>query len=352
MPYFTMPAVMCWLCVFKINLFGHQYPMSEKLHSLINLLADGRFHSGEELGKVLGVSRAAVWKMLPKLDAFGLKVNAVSGKGYCLSQAFELLAKDEILAQIDPEVLPLLSSLDIRYEIDSTNQNLLAAAQGGAPKGSVCLAEFQHQGRGRRGRHWVSPFGSNIYLSLLWRFQEGTAYLGGLSLAVAVALMRTLNEIGVDSAGIKWPNDILVDKRKLAGILLDVAGESNGPCYAVIGIGVNYHMPDEQAMAIEQPWTDLYQLGVRVGRNWVTARLLQHLLEVMQEFHLSGLDAVREEWSRWDLTRDQEVTLQYQGAQVMGIARGINEQGLLLVEQEEGMRSYAAGEVSLRKGTP
>lgn len=323
--------------------------MSEKLHSLIYMLSDARFHSGEELGKALGVSRAAVWKMIAKLKPLGLKVNAVSGKGYRLSRAFEPLDRDEILTHLGHDITPTPFSLEIQSETDSTNQRLIEAAQQGAPSGSICLAEFQHQGRGRRGRHWVSPYGGNIYLSLLWRFQEGTAYLGGLSLAVAVALMRSLNEIGVDKAGIKWPNDILAENRKLAGILLDVAGESNGSCYAVIGIGVNYHMPDEPAMAIDQPWIDLKKLGVNVGRNRLIGRLLYHLIKVMEQYQLSGFEAVREEWSRWDLTRDHEVVLHHHNTQVAGIARGIDEQGLLLLEHGDALHRYAAGEVSLRK---
>lgn len=323
--------------------------MSEKLHSLIYLLADGRFHSGEALGEALGVSRAAVWKMLPKLELLGLKVHAVSGKGYCLSRAFEPLQREAILAQLDTDTLPLIGPLDLLCETDSTSQQLLLAAQEGAPTGSVCLAEFQHHGRGRRGRRWISPFGSNIYLSLLWRFQQGTVYLGGLSLAVAVALMRSLDEFGVVKAGIKWPNDILVDNRKLSGILLDVAGESNGPCYAVIGVGINYRMPEESAMTIEQPWTDLYQHGVSAGRNRVTGRLLNHLVQVVKEYQMSGFETVRDEWCRWDLTRDQEVIIHQQQSQIEGVARGINAQGLLQVEQGGVLHSYAAGDVSLRK---
>jgi len=323
--------------------------MSSRLHSLIHVLSDGRFHSGEQLGELLGVSRAAVWKMIPKLQAFGLEIYAVSGKGYRLAAPFEPLQQERILAQLQDDSRTLLGGLDIFDEIESTNQHLLQQANSGLATGTLCLAEFQHSGRGRRGRNWVSPYGSNIYLSLLWRFNDGTARLGGLSLAVAVALMRLLTELGVQNAGIKWPNDILVGEKKLAGILLDVAGESNGPCHVVIGVGLNFHMVAGANNEIGQPWIDLHQLGVELGRNEVAGRLAHHLLLTVREYQHSGLGAFVDEWLQWDLTRDSEVAI-YHGSEAQhGIARGIDERGMLLVESASGTRSYASGEVSLRK---
>lgn len=322
--------------------------MSDRLHALINLLADGRFHSGEQLGKALGVSRAAIWKMLPRLEAMGIEVHAVSGKGYRLAHGFTPLERDAICAELDAGSLALLGKLELLVDTLSTNRYLLDAAMAGAPSGSVCFAEYQQGGRGRRGRQWHSPYGSNLYMSLLWRFGDGTARLGGLSLVVAIALMRCLNELGITGGGIKWPNDILVDGRKLAGILLDVAGESNGPCYVVIGVGLNYRMPDNAAAAIDQPWTDLLQCGLQHGRNRVAGRLLHHLLLVVREYQQEGLNAFRAEWERWDLVRDKEVLVHQGTEKLPGIARGIDESGLLLVEHQDGLRSHASGEVSLR----
>ncbi|MCW8828134.1 MAG: bifunctional biotin--[acetyl-CoA-carboxylase] ligase/biotin operon repressor BirA [Gammaproteobacteria bacterium] len=324
--------------------------MTARLYRLIHQLADGRFHSGEALGKAMGVSRAAVWKMLPKLEALGLEVYAVSGKGYRLARSFEPLEREHILGRLDSESRALVAELITLYQTDSTNQQLLEAARTGLPSGSVCVAEFQTGGRGRRGRQWLSPYGSNVYLSLLWRFQQGTAHLGGLSLAVAVALMRMLLELGVEGAGIKWPNDILLEGRKLAGVLIDVVGENSGPCYAVIGVGLNYRMPDEAGEQIDQPWTDLWQQGVRTGRNQLVGRLLHHLVKVVKEYQAGGLEAFRGEWSHYDITRDHEVTIHHGHGLIHGIARGVDQQGLLLLEQPEGVHRYAAGEVSLEKG--
>lgn len=322
--------------------------MSESRTKLIALLSDGAFHSGEHLGKSLGISRAAVWKMIKSLESVGLEIHAVSGRGYRLAKPLELLDDCAIRRQLDAESLTLLKGLEVHPIIDSTNAYLVQRAANGYPSGIACFAEYQQSGRGRRGRQWISPYGSNIYLSLLWRFQEGTGRLGGLSLAVAVAVIRALSECGLHNAGLKWPNDILVNNKKLAGILLEVAGESNGPCYAVIGVGVNFDMPEHAIVGIDQPWTDMRSSGVSEGRNTVAGRILHHLLLAIPQYLHSGLDAVREEWRSWDLLTNREVIVSLGEERRYGVARGIDERGLLLVEDEQGIHSFSSGEVSLR----
>jgi len=320
----------------------------DRRHKLINILSDGRFHSGEELGQQLGVSRAAIWKSMESVKQRGLEVHAITGKGYRLAASFDPLERNAVLAGLDETTSPLLKELEILSEVDSTNGYLLKAALENAPSGSACIAEYQSSGRGRRGRQWISPYGSNIALSLLWRFNDGTGRLGGLSLAIAVALMHCLEELGLGTAGIKWPNDILVDSRKLAGILLDVAGESNGPCHVVIGVGINYRLPEQAREQIDQPWTDLQQCGINVNRNHVAGRLLHHIIQVISRYQDEGIVTFRDEWSQWDLTCDKEVTIHQGDLRIPGVARGIDENGLLLVEQDDGLRRYASGEVSLR----
>lgn len=316
--------------------------------SLIALLADGAFHSGEHLGNALGVSRAAVWKLVKGLSEVGLDVHAVSGKGYRLARPLELFAEEEIAAQLSVESQALLERIEVHRVLPSTSAYLMERAVTGAPGGVACFAEYQQSGRGRRGRQWIAPYGSNIPLSLLWRFHEGTGRLGGLSLAVAVSLHRALIECGLQGAGLKWPNDILVDGRKLAGILLEVAGESNGPCYAVIGIGVNFDMPEGEVIGINQPWTDLRRCGVHANRNLVAGRILHHLLLAITQYLKGGLDAFRDEWERWDLTANQPVMILHGDEKRYGVARGIDSRGLLRVEDQNGMHSLSSGEVSLR----
>jgi BirA family biotin operon repressor/biotin-[acetyl-CoA-carboxylase] ligase len=323
--------------------------MSETLYALIEMLANGRFHSGEALAKRLGIGRAAVWKSLQQVEALGLELHAVNGRGYRLASSIELLDELCIVEQLDGHSRNLLSTLRIFRSIDSTSKYLKQAAESGAPSGTVCLAEHQSAGRGRRGHRWHSPYGSNIYLSILWRFNDGMTHLGGLSLSVAVAMMRCLTDLGVSATGIKWPNDLVTDKGKLAGILLDVAGESSGPCYAVIGIGLNYEMSTTVGSAIDQDWAQLRDTGVSIGRNEVVARLLDNLFEVISLYQEQGFDPFRKEWLQWDILRDNEVTLTMANVAHHGIARGIDEFGMLLLEQQGKICHYAAGEVSLHK---
>lgn len=316
--------------------------MTDTLFALIKLLADGRFHSGEELGRALGISRAAVWKALKMLPQWGLEMHAVNGRGYRLAETIELLDKGLIESH-------LTQSLHLLASIDSTNLYLNQLADSGARSGTVCLAEAQTDGRGRRGRAWHSPFGTNIYLSVLWRFNGGMSTLGGLSLAVAVALMRSFKQAGAKRLGIKWPNDIVCNSGKVAGILVDVAGESTGPCHAVIGIGVNYGMRKTDINTIDQPWATLKEAGCTFGRNEMVVALLHHLFAILQQYEGGGFEMIRAEWMQSDSLRDQKVDLILANGKVSGIARGCDSNGLLLLERDGEIHRYAAGEVSLRR---
>ncbi len=323
--------------------------MAETLYALIAMLADGYFHSGEVLGKRLGISRAAVWKSLQQLPALGLELQAVNGRGYRLASPIELLDEKVITTLLNAEVAKSINDFHLFPAIDSTSKHLKQLAESGAPSATVCLAEYQSEGRGRRGRRWHSPYGSNIYLSLLWRFGDGMARLSGLSLAVAVALMRCFEQQGATGLGIKWPNDIVTEQGKLAGILLDVAGESSGPCHAVIGVGVNYSMSASVGAPIDQAWTQLQACGVSIGRNALVASLLTHLIGVISLYERQGFEPFRNEWQQWDILRDNAVALVMANDTYEGIARGIDESGMLLVEQQGQIHPYAAGDVTLRK---
>jgi BirA family biotin operon repressor/biotin-[acetyl-CoA-carboxylase] ligase len=322
--------------------------MSETLNALIAILADGRFHSGEALGEQLGISRSAVWKSLKHLPELGLELHAVSGRGYRLTEAIELLDEKSVVSQLDSSFTNSFSGLRLFSVIDSTSKYLKQLAESGAPSGIVCLAEYQSDGRGRRGRHWHSPYGSNLYLSILWRFNDGMSRVGGLSLAVAVAMMRCLVALGGKGIGIKWPNDIVTQHGKLAGILLDVAGESGGPCHAVIGVGLNYAMSAKVGRIIDQPWTQLRDTGVVVGRNELVVRLLESIFEVIEVYERHGFEPFRQEWQRWDSLCDHAVTVYLANESREGIARGIDESGMLQVEHQGIIQHYASGEVSLR----
>jgi len=317
---------------------------------LLHLLSDGQFHSGEALGATLGVSRMAVWKHLQALRELGVDVAIVRGKGYRLPAPVELLDGVAILAGAGAETRAALAEVDVLLEVDSTNNRLREQALQGAPAGSVCLAEIQHAGRGRRGRAWVSPFAANLYLSLLWRSAAGAAALGGLSLVAGIAVLRCMRDFGVHSAGLKWPNDILADSAKLAGILIDVVGESSGPCAVIIGVGINVAMPAPAAADIDQTWTDLQTLTgcTGISRNRLAACLLDHVLPAIGAFEAEGLQPFLEEWRCHDIVDGREVDLRLANEVIRGTARGIDAGGALLVDTDTGRRRFASGEVSVR----
>jgi BirA family biotin operon repressor/biotin-[acetyl-CoA-carboxylase] ligase len=229
---------------------------------------------------------------------------------------------------------------------------LLDIAQQQPASAWVCLAEYQTAGKGRRGRTWVSPFGHNIYVSLLWRFQDGPAAIAGLSLAIGVAVIRALRQAGITEAGLKWPNDIYWRGRKLAGILIEVSGESSGPCHAVIGLGLNLYLPPVQAEAIEQAWVDLQQIvgePFTLQRNRWVALLLNEIVPVVADYPTRNLSDYVSEWRNYDCMSGQAVNI-FMGEQVFaGIVRGVDDQGLLLLEDDAGnLRTFASGEVSFR----
>lgn len=318
---------------------------------LLDRLADGRFHSGEALGSALGVSRMAVWKHLQALRELGVEFEVVRGKGYRLPASCELLSRRAIRAALSPHTRAQLGPLEVLLEVDSTNNWLREQARQGMDSGAVCLAELQHAGRGRRGRHWVSPFAGNLCLSLLWRSGQGAAALGGLSLVTGIAVLRCLHALGIRDAGLKWPNDVVIDGAKLAGILIDMAGESAGPCAVVIGVGINVSLPVSAGAAIDQPWTELAALpgAGTLSRNRLAGALIEQLFEVLNGFEQHGLQPYLDEWHRHDIAAGRPVSLQLPHATVQGMARGVDASGALLIETGNGQQQrFLSGEVSLR----
>jgi BirA family biotin operon repressor/biotin-[acetyl-CoA-carboxylase] ligase len=320
---------------------------------LLNILSDGELHSGEALGSRLEVSRMAVWKHIRALRQSGIPIDVVKGKGYRLPTPVELLDADAIRSAVSSGHRDHLAAIETVLEVDSTNSWLYQAAQEGAASGTVCVAELQHAGRGRHNRHWVSPFAANLYLSLLWRSMTGATGLGGLSLVTGIAVVRSLASFGISSAGLKWPNDVLVDGAKLAGILIDVSGESTGPCAVVIGIGINVSMPETAAAGIDQRWTDLCSLTGRqqFPRNRLAASVLGNLLAAIEEFEQYGMEPFMDEWQRLDLVNGRQVDMQLPNEVIPGLACGIDSAGALLVDTATGRRRFASGEISLRVAT-
>ena len=326
--------------------------ISANLKQALNLLADGKFHSGTELANLMGVSRAAICKQLQGLSNLGIKLTAISGKGYKLERPLQLLSLNHIEHHLTAQTDQLLNRVEIHDMIASTNSYLLEKSQQTSETGLACFAEYQSAGKGRRGREWISPFGSNIYLSILWRYQNGPAFIAGLSLAVGVAVVRALKELGIENVGLKWPNDIYWQAQKLAGILIEVVGESGGPCHAVIGLGLNGFMPQKQAEAITQAWVDLDTIigeKSHILRNRLAAVLLNHMMPVIAEFENVGLSSYLSEWRDYDCMQGKNVNIYMGQQQYQGVVDGIDDQGMLLVKDDNNaVKTFASGEVSFR----
>ncbi len=323
--------------------------MLDNRHAVLQILSDGRFHSGQALGERLGLSRAAVWKIVANLRAhWGLRIQAIRGRGYRLASPVPLLDQRRITARLTPDRRARLRDITILWSVDSTNRHLLQRAQQEDIHGHLLLAEQQTAGRGRQGRPWHSPPAANLYFSLGWVFPPGSD-MNGLSLAVAVAVWRALGTLGVRGHGIKWPNDLWWQNRKLAGILIEMRSEAEGPWQVVIGIGLNVAMSRLEVVDIDQPWTDLTQiLGTVPDRNGVVAALLEALVPVLDGHAREGLAACRDDWQAADLMRDREVVLQMGERAVRGIARGIDAHGALLLETAQGLTACHAGDLRLR----
>lgn len=320
---------------------------------LIRLLADGSLHSGETLAAQLGMSRAAVWKALRRVrDRFGLALVSERGRGYRLETPIELLDPACILGALSPRTRDALADLQIHQQIDSTSRHLMRASALGAASGTICLAEHQTAGRGRLGRLWVSPYGANLYLSGLWRFPSGPAGLGALSLAAGVVVADVLQRAGAQGVGLKWPNDVLWCRRKLAGILLEVTGEAQGPCVLVLGVGVNLRMTRRAGQGIDQPWVDLTEVlgeSGAVSRNRLAANLIDGLSDAIERFLREGLEPFLSGWHALDVCRGHPVRLSMGERKIDGTALGVGMDGALCLSTLEGERRFHAGEVSLRR---
>lgn len=315
--------------------------------ALLRLLADGDFHSGEEMAHCLDITRASVHNALRDVERYGLTLHGVRGRGYQLSQPLHWLDADRIADHLGGVGDCL--QLEILDHASSSNSLLMQRAAQGAASGSVLALEWQSAGRGRLGRTWHSGLGNALTFSLLWRFERGLAALSGLSLAVGVATVRALHELGVQSAGLKWPNDVLLPAGKLAGILLEAQGDVLGPSAVVIGIGLNLAQPPHEGK-IEQAVSDLSASGISLQeRNRVLALLLKHLVQILHGFAVHGFAPLRSEWESYHLFQQRPAKLLMpDGAVLDGIVRGVTEDGALRLETALGVQVLNAGEISLR----
>ena len=314
----------------------------------LRLLADGRFHSGEQVARQLDRSRAALSEALKGAADLGIEVFSVPGKGYRLAEPIEFLDVHAIVGGLGPVASRVrLTLLD---EVDSTSTRLTSLAQAGAPSGTCVAAEWQRAGRGRRGRAWQAGLGASLTFSLLWRFEQGPGQLAGLSLALAVAVARALERAGVRGVGVKWPNDLVHDWKKLGGILVETSGEMLGPTAVILGVGLNYRLGDALARRIDQPATDVASCGGDLpSRNALLAGVLAELVASLERFGRDGFAAFRDDWKARHAYAGRLVTVlaadrPAREAKVLDVA----EDGALVVAADGSTERLTSAEISLR----
>ncbi len=329
--------------------------MSQLTFPILQLLADGQFHSGEALAQRFKVTRATIWNAIQHAESLGVEIFSVRGRGYKLPKKINLLDENEVLQAIGEQ--RAWFKLEVLDEVASTNTYLMQNKN--AAHATCVVAHLQTKGKGRRGRTWVSQLGASLTFSLLWRFAGGAAGLSGLSLAVGVALMRALHSLGVDQAQLKWPNDVLVFEdyasgknrpKKLAGILIELQGDLEGPSSAVIGVGINLNLPKSVLESIDQPAIDLVHASAKpINQSELLGLILKHLADVLSNFEAQGFVGVREEWLSYHAYKDKPVRMLLpNGTEAIGTVIGVAEDGILLVETALGLQRFSAGEISLR----
>lgn len=309
--------------------------------TLIGILADAEFHSGEQLGERLGMSRAAINKHIQTLRDWGVDVFTVPGKGYSLPEPIQLLDEKLIRSQLDGGNVTVLSV------IDSTNQYLLDRIDQ-LQSGDSCVAEYQQAGRGRRGRKWFSPFGANLYLSMFWRLEQGPAAAIGLSLVIGIVMAEVLHDLGASDVRVKWPNDLYLNDRKLAGILVELTGKTGDAAQIVSGAGINMVMRHVESEVVNQGWINLQEAGITIDRNTLAARMIGELRSALRIFEQEGLTPFLSRWEKLDNFIHRPVKLIIGDKEIYGISRGIDAQGALLLEQDGIIKPWVGGEISLR----
>jgi len=317
---------------------------------VLNRLEHTRYLSGQDLANVFGVTRATIHNCILRLVSMGIPIDRVRGKGYRLLKPLDLLDKAVIKPKLGASVREKLTQFEIMHELGSTNDYIGTQELPEAGSFSVAMAEMQTSGKGRRGRHWESPYAANIYMSILWPLQKSMSEVGALSPLLSISILQSLKTLDVPGLGLKWPNDIYCHNKKLAGLLIECSGEVSGASKMIIGIGVNVYMSQQDNVNIDQDWTDIvtHAEANEITRNEVAASLLNHVVSVLNIFESNQVESLVGEWAQWDILKDKPVMLHTTNANIKGVARGIDEHGYLLLETNNEIQRISAGDVSLR----
>lgn len=329
------------------------YVESKKMHqnkrTVIDILRDSPgFVSGEAISQTLGVSRNAVHKHVNSLRKRGYDIVGVSRRGYKLEDEPTALS----MALVSERTEQSMFGRSFRYhdEIESTNIEAKNLAAAGAPEGTVVVAERQSAGRGRLGRRWTSPAGKGLLFSVVLRPPVDMADVHLLTIAAATAACDAIEALARVSLRIKWPNDLLIDDRKVGGILLEVAGEQDAIDWVVVGIGLNVNTEySELPVALRRTAVSLKTAsGKPVDRSDLLARLLLSLEERYTDAVRNGFDQVLHDFRERDYLARRSVSVQTRRGPVAGLALGIDEKGALLVQlPHRHIQRFHSGDVTL-----
>lgn len=309
--------------------------------------SDG-YLSGQELCERFGVSRTAVWKVINQLKEEGYEIEAVRNKGYILKSVSDVLSKEELESSLKTR----WAGKEIHYfdRTDSTNIQARLAGEAGASHGTLVVAEIQDGGRGRRGRNWISPAGVGVWMSLLLRPEISPVSASMLTLVMALAAQKGIKEATGIESQIKWPNDLVLNKKKICGILTEMGTEFMEIKYVVIGTGINVNQ-EEFPEELRKTATSLY---LETGKKYHRSRIIERILEALEEYYgifvkTEDMSALLEEYNEKLVNRGQEVCVLDPKGEYRGLCQGITKTGGLLVELSDGtVTEVISGEVSVR----
>lgn len=316
--------------------------MRNFMAQLLRILADGQPHSFEKLTALLSLDDTQLLAEISALQEQGIQIDTGFGEVKIIPET-ALINMEKIQRSF--------SHHKVIYHpiINSTNQFLLAN-MGRLNKGDICITEHQTAGRGRRGRQWQSPFAGQAIFSLIWQV-DARKPIDGLSLVVGMAIVDAIKKLGGCGAMLKWPNDVLLNGKKLAGILIELANSENGKLNLVIGVGINVAIPKDRNQ-IDQPWANLNEILPKIDRTLLLCTVIQEVFSALETFEQQGITAeFRQKWLLCDEFFGEEVNVITEKSVISGIAQGIDERGYLqlIVNNGEQCLTFNGGEVSLRR---
>ncbi len=309
---------------------------------------EGKFVSGQEIADASGVSRTAIWKHIQTLRTRGYKIESYTKKGYRLLDSPDLLSPLEMENLIQTHYMG--STYRYMERVDSTNAVAKKLAQEGAKEGTVVVAEEQTGGKGRINRGWSSPYGKGVWFSVILKPPFPPYEAPKCTLMAAVALVKAFRSVGLDTVGIKWPNDILVGTKKMVGILTEMQASMEAIHYIVIGMGVNVSVTqDDLPEAVKDIATSFTMEGVEVSRRHLLATMLDYLEKQYEKVLDEGFDSTLQEWRELSITLGREVQVREPDHTYTGFAEDIDKDGSLLVRLPNGdITKIIAGDVSIR----